>query len=224
MKRCSTSKPLAAAPVAVNKLIHLAQGAGLAPLGAVNHSAPISPQPLLQSQHATQAAKTNPAHQSGGAEMPQHTEQSRETVGGDAAKVLYKESEQMNFNSSPPRGRGKRKSNAYATVQITSADLYKLNAEIDEADLALIDTSKVSQLRCLLKVLAYIGVRGLGTCEARALGYESPAPRMMELRAQGYIIFTTYENVIKDDGYCHPRMARYRLIANAPQAITQGGN
>lgn len=164
---------------------------------------------------------------SGGATKPCQKEQSRETFEGSAAKVQNVNGELLNFNPSPPQGKTKNKvkgkNNTLPYVSITKASNERLKAEIKRAGLWLTDTQSQTQRMALVKVLQYLGARGLAISEAKALDYLSVPPRVHELRELGYIIHTKRENAVIDGGHIHRNTGRYILIALPPTTTKQGG-
>lgn len=78
--------------------------------------------------------------------------------------------------------------------------------------LGLGSTSAETQCATLLKVLKYLGARGLNTYEGTAAGFARLATRIQDLEADGWLIASHRENIIGPDGLFHPRVARYVLI------------
>lgn len=71
------------------------------------------------------------------------------------------------------------------------------------------DNSKATQRRTILKVLRE---RSASTFDFRQMGIVSPAPRIKELREQGYQIETTRIRSLDHTGQPHGGVALYRLI------------
>lgn len=90
--------------------------------------------------------------------------------------------------------------------------LNKLARELQAAGLALSSTCTDTQLTTLLRLLQYLGPRGLSTYEAVAAGYARVATRVFELDEAGWLIHSQRENIIAPDGLFHPSIARYVLI------------
>ncbi|HUX81497.1 MAG TPA: helix-turn-helix domain-containing protein [Halothiobacillus sp.] len=83
------------------------------------------------------------------------------------------------------------------------------------------DISTASQCRRLLAALIEAGADGVTTVQARRdLNVMQPAPRIKELREQGYKIATFRQPVLDDYGRKHPGIGRYVLLATPDQ---QGG-
>ncbi|HRH77923.1 MAG TPA: helix-turn-helix domain-containing protein [Cellvibrionaceae bacterium] len=75
-------------------------------------------------------------------------------------------------------------------------------------------TNRRAQQQRLLKTLIEKG--SITTVEARQeLNVMSPAPRILELRAQGHWIVTEYVTVVDQYGYVHRGVAKYVLIVQA---------
>lgn len=73
-------------------------------------------------------------------------------------------------------------------------------------------SSLAAQRQRLLAHLIKYGF--ITTYQAREqLGIASPAPRIKELREQGYLIHTSYEPLPDANGIIHPRSARYILLS-----------
>lgn len=70
------------------------------------------------------------------------------------------------------------------------------------------DTSRNTQR---LAILNRLKQGACSTLEFRAMGICSPAPRIMELRAQGYDISTSKKNEIDHAGVKHNGIAVYTL-------------
>lgn len=80
----------------------------------------------------------------------------------------------------------------------------------------LTDTSTQSQR---LLILNKLRLRPYSTLEFRELGICSPAPRIMELRARGYEIMTTYTTEIDHTGVEHHHIAVYELLSEPEPPI-----
>ncbi|XOV80834.1 MAG: helix-turn-helix domain-containing protein [Aestuariibacter sp.] len=71
------------------------------------------------------------------------------------------------------------------------------------------DTSAATQK---LQMLVYLRkLPSINTLEFRELGFLSPAPRILELKADGHRIISVREDVRTPDGRLHRGIARYYL-------------
>ncbi len=86
-----------------------------------------------------------------------------------------------------------------------------LRREVHDRGLALSNTSGMSQRDTLLRVLQYLGPRGLNTPEGVGLGFYRIATRIQELEELGWVIASLRETLIGADGYKHSGIARYVL-------------
>jgi hypothetical protein len=76
------------------------------------------------------------------------------------------------------------------------------------------DTSASTQRN---QILAHLkNTPSLNTLELRALGFISPASRILELKHRGHNIKANKENVITPDGRLHRGIARYYLSYVSP--------
>lgn len=91
----------------------------------------------------------------------------------------------------------------------------KLRRELQCAGLALRDTSGRTQLDTLLRVLQYLGPRGINTAEGVGCGFYRIATRIQELEELGWVISSLRERIIGADGLAHSGIARYCLIGRA---------
>lgn len=98
----------------------------------------------------------------------------------------------------------------------------KLKIELQAQGLALTDSSGRSQCETLLRVLKYLGPRGINTLEGNACGYLRIATRIQELQALGHVILSPRENLIGPDGLFHQGIARYVWIGHGQQFNPQG--
>lgn len=92
-------------------------------------------------------------------------------------------------------------------VQHTS----KLRRELYDRDLALHSVTGASQRATLLRVLEYLGDRGINTIEGVGCGFYRIATRVQELEAEGWLIESRRERVLGADGLVHDNIARYIL-------------
>jgi len=87
----------------------------------------------------------------------------------------------------------------------------KLRRELEGAGLGLQDTSGRTQCQTLLRVLRYLGDRGINTLEGVGCGFYRIATRIQELEAAGWLIASQRESVTGADGLTHVGIARYVL-------------
>jgi hypothetical protein len=92
-------------------------------------------------------------------------------------------------------------------VQHTS----KLRRELYGQGLALRNVSGASQRVTLLRVLQYLGDRGVNTIEGVGLGFYRIATRIQEIEESGWLIESRRERVLGADGLTHDGIARYVL-------------
>jgi len=78
--------------------------------------------------------------------------------------------------------------------------------------LALRDTTGRTQCETLLRVLQYLGDRGINTPEGVGCGFYRIATRVQELEASGWLIASRRESMVGADGLHHIGVARYSLI------------
>jgi hypothetical protein len=103
-------------------------------------------------------------------------------------------------------------------VQHTS----KFRIEMENAGLGLNDASADTQCKTLLRVLQFVGSRGINTLEGVACGFMRIATRIQELEAEGHRILSLRERVIGADGLVHNGVARYVLALMAIKDDRQG--
>ncbi|MCE3606925.1 helix-turn-helix domain-containing protein [Massilia sp. P8910] len=105
----------------------------------------------------------------------------------------------------------------------------KLRRELHGAGLALRDTSGRTQCETLLRVLQYLGPRGINTPEGVGCGFYRIATRVQELEERGWLIASYRERIVGADGLAHRGIARYTLLgravdrAPAPQGVLDLG-
>lgn len=87
------------------------------------------------------------------------------------------------------------------------------NATPSQESGALFDKQDTSAHTQRLQILAHLRVESHNTLELRDKGHMAPAPRIMELRAKGYVIHTRFEDAKDKYGIVHRRVARYFLIS-----------
>lgn len=103
-------------------------------------------------------------------------------------------------------------------VQHTS----KFRIEVENAGLGLSEVSTETQCQTLLRVLQFVGSRGINTLEGVACGFMRIATRIQELEAEGHRILSIRERVIGADGLIHSGVARYVLSCLAIKDNPQG--
>lgn len=108
-------------------------------------------------------------------------------------------------------------------VKCETQHITKLRRELHKAGLALKDTSGGTQRETLLRVLQYLGPRGINTPQGVGCGYYRIATRIQELEERGWEIASLRETIIGADGYKHTGIARYCLIGRlADKGSPQG--
>ncbi|SFM64528.1 helix-turn-helix domain-containing protein [Rugamonas rubra] len=90
----------------------------------------------------------------------------------------------------------------------------KLRKELHANGMALRDTSGRTQCETLLRVLQYLGDRGINTPEGVACGFYRIATRIQELEASGWVIASRRERLVGPDGLAHNGIARYVLVGH----------
>jgi hypothetical protein len=99
----------------------------------------------------------------------------------------------------------------------------KLRRELQAAGLGLRDTSGRTQCETLLRVLQYLGPRGINTPEGVGCGFYRIATRIQELESSGWMIASYRERMTGADGLQHDGIARYSLLGRrADVADPQG--
>jgi hypothetical protein len=99
----------------------------------------------------------------------------------------------------------------------------KLRRELQGAGLALRDTSGRSQCETLLRVLQYLGPRGINTPEGVGCGFYRIATRIQELEAGGWLIASNRERLVGADGLVHNGIARYVLRGRRTDFVNPQG-
>lgn len=95
----------------------------------------------------------------------------------------------------------------------------RLRRELEANDRALRDTTGRTQCQTLLRVLQYLGDRGINTLEGVGCGFYRIATRVQELEAAGWFIASRREVVVGADGLRHIGIARYVLAGRRPDFI-----
>jgi hypothetical protein len=91
------------------------------------------------------------------------------------------------------------------------------NATPDQKSSALLNQKDTSANTQRLQIVALIHERqSVNTPEFRKLGIMAPAPRIFELRQQGYNIEKVLETYVDDTGKAHSGVARYYFANNPP--------
>jgi hypothetical protein len=94
----------------------------------------------------------------------------------------------------------------------------KKHTQLDQKKDALIASKDTSAETQCLQILEHLKrLPSINTLEFRALGFISPAPRILELRGRGHNIKAVRETVKTEDGKTHTGIARY-YISNTPPA------
>jgi hypothetical protein len=112
-------------------------------------------------------------------------------------------------------GREAKATGQNKTFKCSMHHISKLVRELYANSVGLRSTSTDSQGAMLLRVLKYLGERGLNTYEGTAAGYARLATRIQELEADGWLIESDRENVIGPDRLYHRGIARYILRGRA---------
>lgn len=100
----------------------------------------------------------------------------------------------------------------------------KLRLELEANGLALRDTTGHTQCQTLLRVLQYLGDRGINTPEGVGCGFYRIATRVQELEAAGWLIASCREAIVGADGLSHIGIARYILIGKRDEVQSQQGS
>jgi hypothetical protein len=98
----------------------------------------------------------------------------------------------------------------------------KFRIEMENAGLGLNDASAETQCQTLLRILQFVGDRGINTLEGIACGFLRITTRVHELQAQGHVIASIKERVISADGLVQEGIARYVLLLQALKDDRQG--
>ncbi|MBC3870301.1 helix-turn-helix domain-containing protein [Undibacterium oligocarboniphilum] len=98
----------------------------------------------------------------------------------------------------------------------------KLRKELEANNLGLKSASANDQTTTLLKVLRYLGERGINTKEGEGCGYFRIATRIQELEAIGHQILSKREPIVGTDGLIHKGIARYILRKESNIKSPQG--
>lgn len=100
----------------------------------------------------------------------------------------------------------------------------KLRRELEANGLALRDTTGRTQCQTLLRVLQYLGDRGMNTPEGVGCGFYRIATRVQELEAAGWLIASHREAILGADGLSHIGIARYVLCGRRKDFIDPQGS
>lgn len=99
----------------------------------------------------------------------------------------------------------------------------KLRRELEGAGLGLQDTSGRTQCQTLLRILRYLGDRGINTLEGVGCGFYRIATRIQELEAAGWLVASRRESVTGADGLTHIGIARYVLTGRRKDFVDPQG-
>lgn len=121
----------------------------------------------------------------------------------------------------PKRGKGKAatKNSQNKTLICGTIIIGKLRRELQSAGLGLRDTRGRAQCATLLRVLQYLGTRGINTPEGVGCGYYRIATRIQELEERGWQIASNRERIVGADGLSHEGIARYVLLGRRSDFI-----
>jgi len=98
----------------------------------------------------------------------------------------------------------------------TTNELVQTERSTDNAILKSRSTSTEAQRA---KLLALLQLGPKTTIEARNNGVMMPATRVFELKRVGHIITTELVTQYDDNGFIHPRCARYHLMCKAAESV-----
>tara|TARA_R110001583_G_scaffold192360_1_gene358760 strand:- start:91 stop:402 length:312 start_codon:yes stop_codon:yes gene_type:complete len=91
------------------------------------------------------------------------------------------------------------------------------NATPDQKSSALLNQKDTSSNTQRLQIVALITAhQSVNTPEFRKLGIMAPAPRIFELKQQGYNIKKILETYVDETGKTHSGVARYYFAHNPP--------
>lgn len=99
----------------------------------------------------------------------------------------------------------------------------KLRRELQRAGLSLRDTTGRTQCETLLRVLQYLGDRGINTLEGVGVGFYRIATRIQELETSGWHILSQRERLAGADGLIHVGVARYILLGRKADFVDPQG-
>lgn len=123
----------------------------------------------------------------------------------------------------PGQGKATSESKQKKPLSCGNNHISKLRRELQIVGLTLRDTSGRSQCEMLLRVLQYLGPRGINTPEGTGCGYMRLATRIHELEDAGWLIAVPKETIVGADGLTHSGIARYCLLGRrADYADPQG--
>jgi hypothetical protein len=121
-------------------------------------------------------------------------------------------------------GKGKATSNPIKAILCSTHVISKLRRELKIAGLHLHDASGNSQRVALLKIMQYLGPRGINTPEGVGCGFYRIATRIQELEDAGWKISVPKERILGADGLEHSGVARYILIGRRNDFIDPQGS
>jgi hypothetical protein len=99
----------------------------------------------------------------------------------------------------------------------------QIRRELQACGLALRNASGQTQRQTLLRVLEYLGDRGINTPEGVACGFYRIATRIQELEAEGWLITSRRERMLGADGLIHIGIARYILRGRSADFVEPQG-
>lgn len=124
--------------------------------------------------------------------------------------------------AAPGQGKAAFESKQKKPLVCGTDHISKRRHELQRAGLGLCDTSSHTQGETLLRVLQYLGPRGINTLEGVGCGYYRIATRIQELEASGWNIASYREQVVGADGLVHSGIARYVLLGRIGGDDPQG--
>lgn len=126
--------------------------------------------------------------------------------------------------SVPGKGKAAPKNKQKKHLFCGTEHISKLRRELESVGLGLLDTSGRTQCETLLRVLQYLGPRGINTPEGVGCGFYRIATRIQELEEQGWRIASNRERLIGADGLAHRGIARYVLLGLRADFIDPQGS
>jgi hypothetical protein len=124
----------------------------------------------------------------------------------------------------PGQGKATSKKAQTTVFRCGTNVISKLRRELKSVGLALRDTSGRTQCETLLRVLQYLGPRGINTPEGVGCGFYRIATRIQEIEASGWRIASNRERLVGADGLAHSGIARYVLLGRRSDFIDPQGS
>ena len=124
----------------------------------------------------------------------------------------------------PGKGKATSENKQKKPLSCGNNHISKLRRELQSAGLALRDTSGSSQCETLMRVLQYLGPRGINTPEGVGCGFYRIATRIQELEAAGWLIASNRERLVGADGLVHSGIARYCMLGRRSDFIDAQGS